>query len=146
MRRLVTIAAIGTLLLALTTGTVLAKVIVCHGSTPCRGTDRADTMTGTNGPTDIYGLDGPDTIDGGDIGFDATIAAHDYIYGGRGSDTITDNTGRDNDQIYGGRGNDTIDVREGDTSKDFVYCGPGTDTVFIDDLYDEIHDCEIVNP
>jgi Ca2+-binding RTX toxin-like protein len=77
------------------------------------GTNRDDRLIGDRYAGACYdtikGFGGDDVIKG--LGFP------DKLYGGDGTDSV-----------YGGRGNDFIST-EGDDVKDFVDCGPGTDTV-----------------
>src|SRR5215213_10245751 len=122
-------------------GTALAKDILCKGG-PCVGTNKADSITVSFGGAadQIVGRRGDDNINPG--------AGDDEVRGGGGADIIRDNTNDgDVDTIFGGKGNDFIDVREfrPDDEPDFVDCGPGTDTVFVDPT-DTHFNCEIVNP
>ena len=121
-------------------GIALAKSIECGGG-PCVGTRRADTMTASSPADQINGRGGNDRIDGS--------LGDDEVRGGRGNDTIIDNVPlTDVDSIFGGKGNDSIDVREGAAGgdkPDFVDCGPGTDTVFVDPTDTRLN-CEILNP
>jgi Ca2+-binding RTX toxin-like protein len=138
-----TIAALAVVAIALLLagGVVLAKAITCTAGVTCTGTEKADQITGSFDADIIKARGGNDTIDGGN--------GSDTINGGRGSDTITDiGNVPDVDTITGGKGNDSIDVREGaalNDNPDFVDCGPGTDTVFID-ANDTRLNCEIFNP
>jgi len=122
-------------------GVVLAKSITCTAGVTCTGTKRADQITGSFGADIINGRGGGDTIDGGN--------GDDTINGGGGNDTISDiGVVPDVDTIKGGKGNDIIDVREGaalNDNPDFVDCGPGTDTVFVDPTDTRLN-CEILNP
>jgi Ca2+-binding RTX toxin-like protein len=82
------------------------------------GSSGDDTVTGTDGPDDIFDDAGPDT-----------------------------DTGDDTDTILGGSGGDLLVVQDGD-GDDTVTCGPGNDTVFFDEgdtLLDE-PSCEEQNP
>ena len=120
-------------------GVVLAKNITCTGGN-CVGTKKADDMLGTFGNDTILGRGGNDTIieNGGD----------DVIRGGGGNDTINDTgPGPDVDTIFGGKGDDTIFVNEStaDVDPDFVDCGPGIVTVFVDPTDTRLN-CEILNP
>jgi len=113
--------AVVAMALLLVGGVVLAKSISCTAGVTCNGSKKADTITGSIGA---------DTITGG------------------GNDRITDiGVVPDVDIITGGSGDDIIDVREGDVNDtpDFVDCGPGTDTVFVD-ANDTRLNCEIFNP
>ena len=130
--------------LLLAGGAALAREIDCGGG-QCVGTDRADAMFGTTGEDDISGRDGNDTI-AGDPAVSPFIYGDDLIRGGAGRDDIRDGNHGDPDvdQIFGGKGADRIDVREGDNSRDVVDCGPGTDTVLLDET-DTVTNCETVD-
>ena len=133
--------AVVAMALLLVGGVVLAKSISCTAGVTCNGSKKADTITGSIGADTINGRRGNDTIEGG--------TGNDTIDGAGGNDTITDADPGvpDIDTITGGKGDDIIDVREGDVNDapDFVDCGPGIDTVFID-ANDTRLNCEIVNP
>ncbi len=64
-------------------------------------------------------LAGKDDVSGGD--------GNDTLYGGSYVDNMYGGNGRD--EIHGGRGNDFISSVGDDSSRDFVDCGPGIDTV-----------------
>src|SRR5215212_6001115 len=103
--------------------------------TPCFGTNQADTLTGSLGANEIYGLGGPDIISG--------LGDGDYLSGGSGGDEVSGGAVADYILGAGGAGGDTIHV-EGDQEygfEDEVFCGPGEDVVILDanDIY---HDCE----
>jgi Ca2+-binding RTX toxin-like protein len=130
------------------------------GSDRLYGGPQADgTIAGNEGSDKLYGGDGNDKllpafyVTGPDD-------SDDYIHGGKGADTIR--SSRDNgpshdftysgvDRIFGDSGDDHILVRgnagPGDSAKDIVACGPGTDTVGFDEGVDVVDDtCEIKNP
>ena len=134
------ILALLTATLLMTGGVVLAKSIDCTGG-PCVGTKKADTFRGSGGADQIFGRGGSDSIDSGE--------GDDEVRGGGGNDTLIDNLPvRDVDTIFGGKGNDEIDVREGAAggdNPDFVDCGPGIDTVFVDPTDTRLN-CEFLNP
>jgi Ca2+-binding RTX toxin-like protein len=71
----------------------------------------------------LFGNAGDDTLQGGDVPF-GRLAASNYLYGGRGADTITG--GRGNDLVDGGNGADTL---IGAVKGDFFFPGPGNDRV-----------------
>ena len=128
-----------TMALLLSGGTVLAKNITCTGG-KCVGTRKADNMQGKFDNDTIFGRRGNDRIveDGG----------NDEIHGGSGNDEIIDTgPGPDVDTIFGDKGDDTIRVNEGDSDvdPDFVDCGPGIDTVFVDPTDTRLN-CDILNP
>jgi Ca2+-binding RTX toxin-like protein len=103
----------------------------------------ADTITGSNNPDRIAGMEGNDTITQ-----PAVFGDSDEIYGDEGNDTITDTIAdADRDTIYGDEGNDTIDVRDGDLGPDTVDCGAGRkDKVFFNEGDTVAKNCEIKKP
>ena len=123
--------------LLLTGGVVLAKNINCTGG-KCVGTKKADIITGSFGDDTIFGRGGNDRIVD-DLGTTE-------IHGGSGNDEIID-VNRSVATIFGEKGDDSINVREGnaDFDPDFVDCGPGIDTVFVDPTDTRLN-CEILNP
>jgi len=138
-RKTIVALAVVPMVLLLAAGVVLAKSIDCTGG-PCVGTKKADTFRGSGGADQIFGRGGSDSIDSGE--------GDDEVRGGGGNDTLIDNLPvRDVDTIFGGKGNDSIDVREfrPDDEPDFVDCGPGIDTVFVDPTDIRLN-CEILNP
>lgn len=98
----------------------------------------------SNGPEDIFALDGNDYVESG--------GGNDRIWGGEGDDTIRGQAGNDkiygengddelrggsgNDQIRGGDGNDEIhgggnnDILQGDRGNDTIYGGSGADRIY----------------
>jgi hypothetical protein len=76
------------------------------------------------------------------------------VFLGKGNDAYVDefrlkngetNDTADSDAVFGGAGSDRIDLRDGD-GEDFASCGPGEDTVWLDEgdtLLDDT--CETVN-
>lgn len=90
-----------------------------------KGTAKADTLTGGNGPDKIIGLGGNDTLYGGSGG--------DQLYGGAGNDTLYGGTG--NDKLFGGAGDDTlyggdgINRLVGGAGNDTLIGGTGNDTL-----------------
>ena len=123
LRRIVTVLAVGALLLVLMAGAAYAVTKVCD--TTCKGTNKRDTLTGT--------------------------AADTTFYGKRGSDRITDIAGPDNDVVYAGRGKDTVNVMDNvqgnnKDNGDYVDCGSGYDTVFFNESRDTVVNCENQNP
>src|SRR3954462_2201805 len=88
-----------------------------------------DELDGAPGDDNLDGGAAPDQISGGD--------GNDTIHGGTGADDIAGGTGNDTlwadsgpDRIDGGEGDDAIYVNNG-TAVEFVDCGPGNDTIFI---------------
>ncbi|WBU62182.1 Hint domain-containing protein [Paracoccus albus] len=113
----------------------------------------ADTIDGGTGNDLIKGLEGDDSIQGGDgldtieggVGSDKLLggAQNDLVYGGVGDDSILgdvgDDTlygGADDDTIRGGDGEDDIfgddgnDVLHGGGSDDLIKGGAGDDTIY----------------
>jgi Ca2+-binding RTX toxin-like protein len=120
-RKMATVLAVGALFLLVGTGVAFAVTTLCEQAV-CDGTPQRDLITGN--------------------------ASDNSISGRAKGDTINDTEGPDGDTIRGGKGNDKINVREGNNganNKDFVNCGPGKDTVFMDDN-DEAVSCERINP
>jgi Ca2+-binding RTX toxin-like protein len=72
----------------------------------------------SNSPLEIYGLDGNDTIRGGN--------ASDVIDGGEGNDSIYDLGGFGNDHFIGGNGNDVLSAVAG---ADWLEGGTGNDAL-----------------
>jgi Ca2+-binding RTX toxin-like protein len=115
------------------------------------GNRGSDKLFGGAGDDELWGahyINGPDYSD-------------DYIHGGRGMDEIRASLENPNlpkdvihrgvDRIYGERGDDTINVagnaEVGDSAKEIVDCGPGTDEVWFDEGVDVVKDnCEIKHP
>ena len=115
--------------------TITIKVIV--------GTDKKETINGTDSADMIFGLNGDDTINAGggnDLacggnggGVISGGAGDDTIDGGNGNDTLRGQDGNDtlsgslgNDRLEGGNDNDTL---TGSLGSDFFSGGPGTDSV-----------------
>ncbi len=141
MRRRIVLLLVVVAALAMVGGVALAVDKSCGGG-DCVGTREDDTITGSNSPDRIAGMEGNDTITQPQVFGDS-----DEIYGDEGNDTITDIIAdADRDTIYGDEGNDTIDVRDGDLGPDFVDCGPGKkDKVFFNPE-DTVVRCEIKKP
>ncbi len=137
------------------------------------GEDGDDQLFGENGNERIYGGAGNDLLDGGSAGDrleggdgDDTMfgrAAKDGLYGEAGSDRLDGGSAVDllvggdgNDELVGGSAPDVLDggpgddsIRAADDSVDTVRCGPGNDTVYIENNVpprDALVDCEVVVP
>src|SRR5215213_3175384 len=110
----------------------------------CRGTNKADQISGTIGVDQIYALGGDDSVQGGEgadlikggLGADLLKSGSDAdtIYGGDGNDTANGAIGNDyfdggagNDRLSGGDENDIITAADG--LVDEIDCGLGLDTV-----------------
>jgi Ca2+-binding RTX toxin-like protein len=89
-----------------------------------RGSD--DNLTGSSGRDWLFGGRGNNTIDGG--------AGNDRIWGGRGDDIVYGGAG--NDRVWGGRGDDALyggdgnDKVKGGSGDDEVDGGAGSDRVY----------------
>ena len=80
------------------------------------GGDGNDSLTGSTAVNKLRGGHGRDTINGG--------AGNDLLYGQDEGDTITGGTG--GDKLYGADGADDL-LTNGDATRDWSYCGAGTD-------------------
>jgi hypothetical protein len=70
------------------------------------------------------------------------LGGNDLLVGGRGNDSITDNTSVvDSDTLRGGPGADVISVYDPDTTGDLVDAGPGADTCAFNEP-DVVLNCE----
>jgi hypothetical protein len=125
------------------------------------GTDRADRISGGRDRDVIFPGAGDDRVwgHGGDDRID-TAYGRDFVDAGPGNDIVV--THGNDDRIYGGGGTDGLypgdgeDVVNGGPGKDFIYagkdgrrdflrCGPGRDTVFVDGSDRVALDCERVS-
>ena len=89
----------------------------CNGLLPTiKGTNAAETLTGTNKDDVIMGLGGNDQITGAN--------GNDVVCGGAGDDVVDGGNG--NDVLLGGFGNDTVTGANGD---DVLIGGPGVDVL-----------------
>lgn len=106
------------------------------------GTGKDETILGRGGDDTLNGFRGKDVVRGGD-GPDEMGGGYgaDTIYGNAGNDNLIDAPDKDRDFVYGGIGNDHVQVRDFPAVKDVVYCGPGTDTAYVDRL-DVTKGCE----
>ncbi len=121
-----------------------------------RGTSGDDAIVGTPTADVIYAKAGDDKVRGGD-GADFIDAGpgNDVVHGGSGADMIYGGDGNDvlyggrgADRLYGGRGDDTLYALANDNQRDYLDCGPGNDTAWVNvaerGLY-RIENCETVN-
>jgi len=138
-----------------------------------KGTQYADSFSGSNGPNTFYGLGGDDLMighEGNDVlvggpgndnlqgrgGNDTVIggAGDDFINGDAGNDVETGGVGNDImgdvtglDSLSGGKGDDYIDSADsavgGPHDADTVSCGSGTDDARVDNT-DVLQSCENV--
>lgn len=135
MKRVATVFFLVAMVSLVVTSAALAVTKRCEGGV-CKGTVKADKLSGTPGFDRIYGGRGKDRIRSG--------RAADRLYGGAGRDRINAGPGDDRvtggsgddrmagragtDRLYGGYGNDIIHGSL-DGEKDYFYCGPGRDEV-----------------
>jgi RTX calcium-binding nonapeptide repeat (4 copies) len=150
MSRVVKVALLAALMLALSAGVALAATIV--------GTENDDSIDGTGDSDQIFVLEGDDFVDA--FGGDDEVYGNeddDFLIGAEDSDKVFGNTGKDEvdlesfdtsgstDEGFGGAQNDTVFAQDGNF--DAIDCGPGTrDTVFLDRGLDTRTRCESVNP
>ena len=130
-------------------GVAFAITRDCPGGT-CKGTDRADTLNGSNGFDKILGEPGNDKLYGND--------GDDMIKGGQGSDDIYGDVGNDrvkgaqgSDRVFGGEGDDLVrggtHGKVNDGVRDVLDCGLGNDTVLYVPGQDKVmNNCENRNP
>lgn len=147
MRRATSLLAVMGLAVLLSAGVALAASVRCDGGA-CRGTKKADTMTGSQRADRMYGGGGNDKMFGnrsndlmfGGTGFDTMDGGYgsDRMYGQSRNDTMRG--GPAHDRMYGGPGRDALYgengadyiVAAGDGETDSVNCGLGTDTAVVD--------------
>ena len=141
MRRVVQVAAVMCLLLALGAGMAYAATIQCPGFL-CEGTSQDDTLTGTARTDQIFGRAGDDTIFG--------LGHTDDLQGNLGNDTLFGGPGQD--ALRGSEGDDDLtggpDETKGPRLTDEYFCGPGIDTVHLQKSESAVHNiaanCEII--
>lgn len=125
--------------LALVVGAILASPLgglAAHAaSTVVKGTTKADSIGGMNGPQVIYGRAGDDRINGG--------KGPDVIYGGGGADRLTTGKGGATEAAYGGPGDDLLKDYASGQSPGLLKGGPGRDRC-IGDKHDTFRGCEVV--
>lgn len=117
------------------------------GNETLLGTESADACTALGGDDDLEGRGGDDVLDAGDgadrlfgrFGADRLLGGpgRDELEGGRGPDLLDGgdsddalNGGLEPDVVFGGDGDDTVTARGG--GSDYVDCGPGRDTAYVD--------------
>ena len=129
------------MMLALGAGMAYAAEIECDGGL-CLGTPEDDIITGTNQADQIFGKGGDDTIYG--LGNTDTLVGgggNDTLYGGTGHDVLRGSAG--DDDLYGGP-----DETQGPRLTDEYFCGPGVDTVHLQQSENAPHNfapsCEII--
>jgi Ca2+-binding RTX toxin-like protein len=147
MRRTAMILVVAALMVGVFASVALAA------SNVWTGTDERDVKSGTKQDEVLKGMGGDDTLNGfgGQVvvkGGDGPVEmgggyGSDKAYGNAGNDNLIDAPDKNKDFLYGGTGDDTVQVRDFPAVKDVVYCGPGTDTAYVDKL-DVTNDCERV--
>jgi Ca2+-binding RTX toxin-like protein len=127
MSRLVKVALMSALMLALSAGVALAATLV---GTP--GPDSFGCGT-TSGDDQIFTLEGNDFVD--------ACTGNDEVYGNENNDELVG--AEDSDKVHGNTGKDTIDLDSFDTSgsSDQGFGGKGNDTVFAQDNHFDAIDC-----
>jgi Ca2+-binding RTX toxin-like protein len=145
---LATMMSLGVMLLS---GVALAITMTC--TTTCEGTRFPDTLIGNASKNKIEGKPGADYIAGkGAADQLEGQRDNDEVRGGRGPDTILGGKHSDSDTLYGNNGNDTIIAVDEFSPgwQDFIDCGDGTDTAYVDGWTEERPDvvvnCENVVP
>ncbi len=112
----------GTILLILAADDALAGVVIGGGEgDSLNGSGRGETLVGFGGEDEVGGLGGDDALSGG--------GGDDELYGGKGHDAL-----------LGGAGDDFVEARDGE--RDYVWCGPGTDSVSVDPVDRVARTCE----
>ncbi len=151
MRRIVTVALIAGLALALSAGAAMAASIDCPNADGgyCYGTSIGDGMYGTSKVDRIYGKGGADLIYGygsGDYIYGGDEAGWgDKLVGGSGSDRLYGQGG--DDGVYGNTGDDTVnggagdDTVEGGYGNDTINGGSGADRINAQDGEKDVIEC-----
>jgi RTX calcium-binding nonapeptide repeat (4 copies) len=145
------VLTISALLLLLCSGVALAATINCSSS--CTGTRFADTIIGSDRRNTIDGKPGNDYVEGKG-GSDKLLGNrdNDEIHGGAGPDELRGGKHSDTDLLYGDAGDDTLNAVDefSPGATDYLYCGDGTDTAYVDGWTevrpDVVVDCEVVIP
>ena len=127
MRNVALMCGVIVMLLTLGGGVAIAELVEGNGQdNELRGTKERDTIRAFGGDDTVRGLRSADEIRG--------APGRDDLFGNRGGDTIW--AGKGSDEVRAGRGDDVIhaegDNRPGSTNTDFIDCGPGYDTVYVD--------------
>lgn len=149
MKRMILMAVMGALMLALTAGMALAVVKNGGpGDDTLRGTSARDHLDGKKGDDKVYGRGGSDGLYGhfGD----------DYIQGGAGDDHLDGSSFRivegdiivgiedqGSDSMHGGTGDDTLQGRVG---PDTLFSDAGVDIIFGNEGRDLIVSAEEIYP
>ena len=147
MRRTAMILVVAALMVGVFASVALATSVVLPGTDErdvISGTKQDEVIKGMGGDDTLNGFGGQDVVKGGD-GPDEMGGGNgsDKAYGNAGNDNLIDAPDKNKDLLYGGTGDDMVQVRDFPAVKDVVYCGPGTDTAYVDRL-DVTNDCERV--
>jgi Ca2+-binding RTX toxin-like protein len=103
----------GAVLLGLAADDALAGAVLGGGGDDSlHGSGRGETLVGFGGGDEAWGLGGDDALSGG----------------------------AGNDALLGGAGDDFVEARDGE--RDYVWCGPGDDTVSVDPVDRVTRNCE----
>jgi len=138
MQRKLIVAVIATAAIGSATGSAQAAATCTNAQFGTAGADRAiltvsaDVYDGLGGDDEIYGRGGDDCLRGSD--------GNDIISGGDGNDDLTGGSGTDT--LSGGSGDDVISAFDG--TRDYVSCGSGTDTAYVDQADVVSSSCERV--
>jgi Ca2+-binding RTX toxin-like protein len=149
MKSSVTLVLLVVGLTVMVCGAAFAITRDCDGGL-CKGTDRGDTLYGSEGVDKLLGEQGNDRLYGrGDDDMIKGGSGSDEIYGELGNDRVKGSQGPD--YVSGGDGDDLVRAglhdRVNDGVRDVLDCGPGTDTVYFVSGQDKVLDnCEIRNP
>jgi Ca2+-binding RTX toxin-like protein len=132
MGQMAKVLILAALIMVLSAGAALAASTLV-----ITGTASGERIKGTEVAETIYGLGGSDEITDG--------LGTDRVYGGKGKDNLIGYGGDTSlDHFYGGSGDDIIQPGDRPAVKDVVRCGPGTDTVYADNIDEVSEDCELV--
>jgi len=176
MRRGIFLLTVMAVTLVVASGVALAAVVNCTAGQPCLGTNKDDTLRGTEEPDEmnakqgddwLFGLAGADFMLGDDLVplAETVTDGNDKLYGHKGEDELVGFGG--NDVLDGGGSADDIDAVErslnqgedtvsggsgsdvilaADGRRDVINCGSGRDTITVDKNLDEVANCERINP
>ena len=128
MRKMMLLAAIVAMILAVGVPAYAAIIIGTSGNDTLNGTARHDQIRGGKGNDTIRAFAGTDNVNAG--------PGRDTVYGGDGEDLLR-----------GHKGNDTIYAGD-DTQSDEIRCGSGYDVAYVtkaDHSHNNITACEDVN-
>jgi Ca2+-binding RTX toxin-like protein len=146
MRRIILLLSLMGVMVALSATAAFAEVEYgTNGNDTLVGTDDLDNLYGLRGDDLLRGLGnrdwlaggtGDDTVRGGGGGDSILLSpGNDTAYGGWGPDVIEGGLGQD--VIFSEGGNDRIVVQDGVEGNDFVACGGGGDSAYVDSV-DEV--------